>query len=346
MWWILIALLAGIPIALVSRFVLNQPMLTVGSAAIALIPLNTYMNRSTDHLAHRTGQKKAGFISVTLSNLPELIFIFLALQANLHMMVLGGIIGSISGTLLLVMGIAIIVGCHKHGTLPLNQHTSSLFINQFFLMAVILFLPSLFESHISANRQIPMSYLFGSMLFITYILFFFMSRSDERTEMIGEQSQQLKHHWSVLRSVSTLALTTAGSITMCKLITDDVEAVATASGISQAAIGFVIAPTLMNVSEHLIAVSAAYKRMTELSMALTVGSASQVGMVVAPCAVLFGYLIGNPFTLNFTGMPFGVLLISLIGTYLVLRDNRWTMSEGVMLLGLYLAMIIAFAFTQ
>ena len=52
-------------------------------------------------------------------------------------------------------------------------------------------------------------------------------------------------------------------------------------------LGFMLLPLLGNVAEHFVAVTAAWKGLAELSLSVAVGSASQVGMVVAPAAVLF-----------------------------------------------------------
>jgi Ca2+/H+ antiporter len=86
--------------------------------------------------------------------------------------------------------------------------------------------------------------------------------------------------------------------------------------------------------------------MTELSLSISIGSASQVGMIVAPCAVFFGVITGNPVTLDFAGLPWGILILSLFGAYLTLRDNRWNINEGVALLALYLSVVVAFVFAR
>ena len=86
--------------------------------------------------------------------------------------------------------------------------------------------------------------------------------------------------------------------------------------------------------------------MTELSLSIAVGSASQVGMVVAPAAVLFGVISGNPVTLHFAGLPLGAVIATFFATLLVLHDDKWEISEGVMLLALYFAIMVCFLFTS
>ena len=132
---------------------------------------------------------------------------------------------------------------------------------------------------------------------------------------------------------------------MSELLVGEIEPVATTLGWSPMFVGFIILPLLGNIAEHQVAVRAAWQNRPELSLAIAVGSASQVGMIVAPCAVLFGLLLGQPVTLYFAALPLGALLVSLAGGYLVLRDNQWNVNEGIMLVALYAAMVMAFWFT-
>ena len=285
---------AAMAAAFIGRYLIGRPFVTFCASALALIILSKLMGDATEQLTEHIGQGLAGFFNVTLSNLAELIIIFVAVRSNMIELVQAGIVGSMIGNLLLVMGLSIYVGCRKNGSLSFNPQLGTLLINQLFLVSVTLLLPTLFADRIPANRQGTFSYLLAAML--------------------------------------------------VELLVGEVEHVARVLELSPAFIGFIIVPLLGNIAEHMVGVVAAYKKMTELSLTMSVGSASQVGMVVAPCAVLFGYLTGNPITLNFTGLPIQLLVISIVGAIVVLRDSEWHKSEGVMMIALYAVIVIAFMF--
>lgn len=337
---------AAIVSAFLSHYVLNLPTLTFIASSLALVGLSKVLGDATENLSHHLGQNIAGFLNVTLSNIAEIIIIFVAVKANELELVTGGIVGSIIGNLLLVMGCSILAGCLKNGTLKFEKHTAKIFIRQFFLVTVALLLPTMFRDHIPESRHSLFSNILAIMLSGSYIYLYLHSLKSSSFKKINEQEQKLEHSWGKGFAVFVLALSGAGAFFMSELLVSEVEHVAGSLGLSKLFIGFIILPFLSNIAEHFIAIIAAWKNMTELSLAISVGSASQVGMVVAPTAVFFGMLTGNTFNLDFSSLPLGLLGISFLGSYLVLSDNEWEFSEGVLLILLYIIIAIAFGFSQ
>lgn len=326
--------------------VFDIPIMTFTAAAAALLFLSKILGDAAEQLSRYVGQKVAGLVNVTLSNLSELIIIFVAVRANMLELVKADIVGAMIGNLLLVMGVSIYVGCRKHGTMHFNPDTATLLVNQLFLVGTTLLLPSLFADRIHADRQGAFSYLLALMLVGAYVYYYVLSLTDRRFAEIKSQGEQLNHRWT-RRATLLIMLSAAVSIFfMSELLVGEVETVARGLSLSPIFIGFILLPLLGNLAENGVAIFAAHKGLSELSLSVAVGSASQVGMIIAPCAVLFGVLTGNPFTLDFRGLPLDVLALSLIGAYIVLRDNRWNINEGVMLIALYVAMVTAFAFCQ
>src|SRR3989338_5422496 len=159
----------AIAVAFLSHHVFHNPSLTFAASALALIGLSKLLGDATESLSYYVGENFAGFVNVSLSNLAELIIIFAAVRSNLIGLVQAGIVGSIVGNLLLVMGMSIYFGCRKHGTLTYSSETASLFINQFFLVAVTLMLPTLFNSGIPEARHQVFSYVLSAMLVAAYL---------------------------------------------------------------------------------------------------------------------------------------------------------------------------------
>ena len=340
-----IAAAISLVVAVISHYI-NFSLATFIFAALALVILSKILGDATEQLSLHVGEGVAGLVNVTLSNLAELIIIFVAIRSNLIELVQGGIVGSIVGNLLLVLGCSIYFGCKKHGRMVFNEQTRTLFVNQFFLVAVTLLLPTLFGARIPQERQQIFNDLLACVLAAMYFYFYRLSLKDARFHRVDEQAHSVEFKWEKTRTLSSLLGAATGAFFMSEFLIGEVKTIAEMLDVSQLFIGFILLPILGNIAEHAVAIVAARKGMTELSLAVAVGSASQVGMVVAPAAVFFGTILDNPVTLNFASLPYGLLIISFIGTYLVLRDGELHQNEGVMLLALYLMMVIAFAFSQ
>ncbi|MFA6588577.1 MAG: hypothetical protein WCT08_05960 [Patescibacteria group bacterium] len=346
MAWIFWVVIITLITSAIGRFFLNSSEVNFISSAISLIFISKLLGEATQHLARYLGQKKAGLLNVTLSNLPEIIIIYAAIRANQIELVQGGIVGSIIGNLLLVLGFSIILGCKKNGTMKFQASTGTYFITQLMVVGVTLLLPSLFANRIPVGNQQIFSNLLSYVLIVVYLCYFLFFLDKERMGVVNEQAEKMDGTWSKKASLATLIIMTAAAYWQSENLVMEVEAVSQSLNISKAMIGFIILPVLGNIAEHVSAIMSARKGLIELSLAISVGSASQVGMIVAPLAVILGTLTGNPITLNFAGLPFGLLAISLVATYIVLRDNKWNMIEGIMLIVLYFNMTLAFFFAQ
>src|SRR6185295_8733910 len=79
-------------------------------AGLAVALLASVVGRSVEQLGDRFGAGATGVLQSALGNLPELFIGFFALQAGLVAVVQAAIIGSILSNILLVLGLAFVVG--------------------------------------------------------------------------------------------------------------------------------------------------------------------------------------------------------------------------------------------
>jgi len=91
------------------------------AAAGAVAVLASLVGRSVEQLGDRFGPGATGALQSALGNLPELFIALFALRAGLVTVVQSALIGSILANLLLVLGMAFIVGGIKHGTQKLDS---------------------------------------------------------------------------------------------------------------------------------------------------------------------------------------------------------------------------------
>ena len=104
-------LLVFVPVSLGLKYFLNtSPLLIFGSAAIAIAGLAEWVRRSTEQLAERAGPEIGGLLNVTFGNIAELTLALFVLASGRPDIVRAQITGSIIGTSLLGLGLAILVG--------------------------------------------------------------------------------------------------------------------------------------------------------------------------------------------------------------------------------------------
>ena len=108
---ILWALLALAPVTILIDYLTHadKVLLFVLSCA-ALIPLAWLIGEATEHAAEHTGPGIGGFLNASFGNAPELIIALLAVHNGLPQVVRGSLAGSVISNLLLVFGVAQVVG--------------------------------------------------------------------------------------------------------------------------------------------------------------------------------------------------------------------------------------------
>src|SRR5216684_6050189 len=96
-------------------------------AGLGILPLAALIGTSVEHIAEHTGEQVGGILFATFGNATELIIGIFALSQGLVDVVSASIIGSILGNSLLVLGVAVCVGSVKHGRLPFEARSASIY---------------------------------------------------------------------------------------------------------------------------------------------------------------------------------------------------------------------------
>src|SRR5438270_3529208 len=79
-------------------------------AAASLVPLAWLIGEATEHAGEHTGPGIGGFLNASFGNAPELIIALFAVADALPDVVRGSLTGSVASNILLVLGIAMILG--------------------------------------------------------------------------------------------------------------------------------------------------------------------------------------------------------------------------------------------
>ncbi|MBL8118205.1 MAG: calcium/proton exchanger [Anaerolineae bacterium] len=341
-------LLVFVPVALFLELTGGSPTVIFIVAALGIIPLADLIGEATEELAHHTGPKIGGLLNATLGNAAELIITILAIQAGLLELVKASIVGSIIGNLLLVMGLALLLGGWKNGVQKFDPRTSGLNATLLILGVVALVVPSLFDVAIQDNKaaEFGLSEGVAIVMIVLYGLSLLYAFTHAHPETAGAVTREAAVHeskWSVRTALIILGVSTLGIVFMSEALVGAVEHVTESLGLSEFFIGIIIIPLVGNIAEHLVAVQVAIKNKMELSMAVSVGSSLQIALFVAPVLVFITLLMtGEPLLLVFSSFELIAMIATVLVAAFIALDGESNWLEGAMLLAVYIILAIAF----
>src|SRR5207344_3341256 len=99
-----------------THYVSSGEILPFVAATVALAVLASLVGHAVDALGDRLGAGATGVVQAALGNLPELFVCLFALRAGLYDVVRAAVVGSVLASVLLLLGLAFVVGGLKHGT--------------------------------------------------------------------------------------------------------------------------------------------------------------------------------------------------------------------------------------
>lgn len=107
--------------------------------------------------------------------------------------------------------------------------------------------------------------------------------------------------------------------------------------LSEVFVGLVIIPLIGTAAEHLSALRSALDGRTEITIAVTAGSAIQIALLAAPIFVFVSLFLNpaHPFALIFAPLELAVFALAAFLFYLVTEDVEGTWLEGAQLLAFY-----------
>jgi Ca2+:H+ antiporter len=337
-------LLAGLvlgPIAALLRFVFDAgdvPVFCV--AALALVPLAWLIGEATEQAAEHTGAGIGGFLNASFGNAPELIIALFAVSDNLPDVVRGSIAGSIVSNLLLVLGVAILLGDERR-----LDRTSLMANLGLVVWAVLLFLiPSIPgwsgnpDRHSLAVATIPVSVLL--LLLYAGATYQGLKRHRQQHEEAGEEAA--KSSWSLRNALLTLGAATAMTAVVSEVLVHSLEGFAQAAGLSTFFVSAVIVAIVGNAAEHGGAVVIARRGKIRLATEIAISSAAQVALFVAPMTALLSFLIQPALALAFRPIELATIAISVVVVGAVVWDAKGTSREGAILLLAYVGIVIAY----
>ncbi len=337
-------LLVFVPIAIGVHFIGFSPTAVFFLAAIAIVPLAKFIGESTEEIATRTSPAVGGLLSATFGNATELIIGLFALHAGLIEIVKASITGSIISNLLLVLGLAMYLGGRREKAQTFNKTAALASGSTLFIGAIALVMPAIFsQSGGSASDVEGLSILVALALLLVYGANLFFSLHTHK-HLYMEEAGKFEPRWNLPRAVLTLLVATLAVAWVSDILVDSITPLAAALGWSQLFIGVIVLAIIGNAAENLSAVSVAIKNRMDLSLQISIGSATQMAMFVAPILVLVGILMHQSMNLVFNTFELVSIVLSVIIVNFVIADGESNWLEGIQLLAAYAIIGIAFFF--
>jgi Ca2+:H+ antiporter len=341
-----------LPIALVLRASGDNDILVFLTSALAVVPLAGLIGAATEEVARYVGPGLGGFLNATFGNAAELIIAILALREGLTEVVKASLVGSVLGNLLLVLGLAMLVGGWGRERQTFNRTHVGVSAGLLLLTVAAMLLPDIYAetlssaAPLSAPSILTISVLVSVVMLVTYGASLFFSLRTHKS-LLGTSHTDLNAEPAQLSRRSALLLllvATALTAVAAEVLVGSIEHAAQAIGLSDLFIGAVVVAIVGNAAEHFSAVLFARRNHMDLAVGIALGSAAQVGLLVAPIAVLVSLVVGHPMALVFDHFELGAVLFAVLGVSFLSVDGESNWFEGVLLLAFYCVIAIIFFF--
>jgi Ca2+:H+ antiporter len=307
-------------------------------AGLALIPLAWVIGEATEQAAEHTGPGVGGFLNASFGNAPELIIALLAVNDGLPQVVRGSLAGSVISNLLLVLGVAQIVGPDRA---PIDRRSLLTQLGLCGVAVLAVLAPVVLgytgapERHTAVLASIPVSVLL-------LILYLAVTGRNLRRHSRTERADAAAGAWTLPTALAVLGVATILTAFVSEVLVHSLDSFAHAVGASEFFIAAVIVAIVGNAAEHGGAIVIARAGKMELASEIAVSSSAQVALLVTPTVMLFSLLFAHPLPLSFRWEEIVAMAGSVGLVALIVRDGRSRRWEGWLLLGVYVIVAVGF----
>ena len=351
---ILNLLLVFVPASIYLGVTHASPTLVFITSCLAILPLAGLMGEATEHLTHHTGPGIGGLLNASFGNAAELIIAVMALRAGETEIVKASLTGSIIGNILMVLGLAMLLGGWKRKELRFSKTAAESGSSMMVLAVVALVVPAIYAQvthHKYPGHIESISFDISWVLLFTYAASLFFSLKSHKHLFApahdadaAEQSEHGEKPWPIKKSVWMLVAAAGGVGVVSEYLVHAVDAAGTAMGLGKVFMGVVVVAIVGNAAEHSTAVIVAMKGQMDLALGIAMGSSMQIALFVAPVLVIAGHWMGTPLGLEFTILEVVAVMLSVGAVALLIHDGKTNWFEGLQLLAIYAILAITFYF--
>jgi Ca2+:H+ antiporter len=358
---ILLVLLPFVPISIAAHFLEWDSAVIFITSGLAILPLAAFMGTATEEIAVVAGPTLGGLLNATFGNATELIIALIALNAGLVDVVKATITGSIVGNLLLVMGLAMLLGGLRYKEQDFQPVVARVNASSMNLAVIAILVPTAVDVTSSGIEQPilqTLSVAVAVVLIVVYGLTLLFSMkthsylfevgmaelSPESTEEEKVKAAEPEPEVNLPLWIGILLGVTLLVALESELLVGTLEEATEQLGFSALFTGVIVLPVIGNAAEHATAVTVAIKNKMDLSLTVAVGSSLQIALFVAPVLVLAGWLMGQPMDLDFNPFELVAVAVAVLIANSISSDGKSNWLEGTLLLAAYIVLGLAFYF--
>ncbi|MCS7030779.1 MAG: calcium/proton exchanger [Gloeomargarita sp. SKYG116] len=344
-----LGLLVFLPLSWMAVAWQADELLVCLTAGLAIVPLAIWLSTATEELAVLTGPTIGGLLNAVFGNATELILALVTLRAGLVEVVKASITGTVVANLLLVLGLAMLLGGLRHKEQRFQAIVPQVNAPSMTLAVVAIFLPTLLTNTVEGREIAPnaienLSVVVAAVLMAVYgltLLFSLKTHSylyDVGVAELGETHEK-PNVWLWL---GVLAAATVGVAVESEIFVGVIEKATEKLGLTPLFTGVILLPLLGGAAEYVTAVNVAMKNNMDLAISVAMGSSALVALLVTPVLVIVGKMWGQPMDLHFNLFEVVAVALAVTVANMISLDGRSNWLEGSLLLASYVVMAVAF----
>ncbi|CAL9002798.1 unnamed protein product [Prunus brigantina] len=324
---------------------------------LALTLLAERISFLTEQISYYTGPTVGGLLNATFGNATELIIAISALSQGKVALLKYSLLGSVLSNLLLVLGTSLFCGGlanlrreQKFERRQANVNSLLLLLGTF-CHTLPMLLQYAGDSAVTKDQTLQFSRAISILMLLSYIAFMFFQLWTHRGFFELQQVSEVDGDDDVEEEVAEIGFcsgfawlfaVTAITALLSEYVVGTIEDASKSWGLSFSFLSLILVPILGNAAEHAGSIIFAFKNKLDISLGVSLGSATQVAMFVAPCCVVVAWIMGINMDLNFNVIETVSLALAVITTAFALQDGTSHYVKGLVLIFCYIVIGICF----
>ncbi|KAH8099299.1 Sodium/calcium exchanger protein-domain-containing protein [Cristinia sonorae] len=365
-----------IPVSWALHYTHQNDTLVFVFSAFAILPLAALLGLGTEQIALRTSQAVGGLLNATLGNIVEMIIAGIALHECDLALVQSSLLGGLLSNLLLVLGMAFLVGGFRFHQQEFQPMAAQLNSSLMTVSVISLLVPAAFHEYLGDRLQgeegpLLLQLSRGSaiilmFIYFAYLFFQFYSHNHLFIDTFPTVQRKPGKHVPVVTgpvlpvadpnvvphmespklnipaAIIVLVASTALAYETAENLVSSLNGMVENSSVSKEWLTLIVIPIISNAAEHATAVVVASKGKFDLAMSVAVGSCIQIALFVIPLLILVAWGMGKPLTLLFDPIETMCLFLSVLIVKFSIEDGKSHWMSGVLLIGVYIVIALSF----
>lgn len=318
---------------------------------MALIPLSGFLGQATEDICTYTSQILAGLLNATFGNIVEMMVAVMALYRRDIVVVQSTLLGSILSNLLFVLGSCFLYGGTQIQELRFSSKAASTCTSLLLLASISLVLPTAMRSVVDWDPTVdddiilPLSRYASVIMFFMYLQFLYFQLVSHKEYFESEDDDDDDGpKWTMGFSIFVLAAASVMTAYTADFLVDSIHGYAADMDLNKSFIGLILVASVGNIPEFYVTLMVAKNNKLDLALTIAVGSSCQMALLVTPFAVICGWLMDVPMSLDFHMLQIICLILAVLTVSSVIQGGSATWLHGSLLVGSYLIMGMMFYF--